>query len=105
MPGVRLDQLLASTAVVLLLAGAPAGRSPDRTNRINAARRRPTPLTPQPLDSPDLPATAAIDTARHGGADPCSGSSRCAGGNSGTHHDRPARLPHLRPPQRRLRPP
>jgi murein L,D-transpeptidase YcbB/YkuD len=57
MPGVRINQLLASTAVILLLAGAPAVTlaGPDDTGA-NAAAVAPTP-TPQPLDSPDLPAT------------------------------------------------
>src|SRR5580693_2507382 len=68
MPGVRINQLLASTAVVLLLAGAPAVTlaGPNDTGA-NAAATTPTPAdadktpaavaTPQPLDSPDLPAT------------------------------------------------
>src|SRR5580698_2388985 len=68
MPGVRINQLLASTAVVLLLAGAPAVTlaGPNDTGA-NAAATAPTPAdtdkapaataTPQPLDSPDLPAT------------------------------------------------
>jgi murein L,D-transpeptidase YcbB/YkuD len=76
MPGVRINQLLASTAVVLLLAGAPAvtlaGPADTATNAtatapdtVNAAA--PTPAdadkataataTPQPLDSPNPPAT------------------------------------------------
>jgi L,D-transpeptidase YcbB len=61
MPGVRINHLLASTAVILLLAGAPAvtlagpsdtaatAAAPDTTNAAAPA--------PQPLDSPDLPAT------------------------------------------------
>src|SRR5580698_8772469 len=53
MPGVRINHLLASTAVVLLLAGAPAvtlaGPNDTGTNAATA--------TPQPLDSPNLPAT------------------------------------------------
>jgi L,D-transpeptidase YcbB len=76
MPGVRINQLLASTAVVLLLAGAPAvtlaGPSDTGTNATAAApdttnAAAPTPAdadktpaavaTPQPLDSPNLPAT------------------------------------------------
>ena len=68
MPGVRINQLLASTAVVLLLAGAPAVTlaGPNDTGA-NAAAAAPTPadtdkapaatVTPQPLDSPNLPAT------------------------------------------------
>jgi murein L,D-transpeptidase YcbB/YkuD len=68
MPGVRINHLLASTAVVLLLAGAPAATlaGPNDTGA-NAAAAAPTPAdadktpaavaTPQPLDSPDLPAT------------------------------------------------
>jgi L,D-transpeptidase YcbB len=68
MPAVRINQLLASTAVVLLLAGAPAVTlaGPNDTGA-NAAAAAPTPAdadktpaavaTPQPLDSPDLPAT------------------------------------------------
>ncbi len=69
MPGVRINHLLASTAVVLLLAGAPAVTlaGPNDTGA-PAAAAAPTPAdtdkaaaaiaTPQPLDSPDLPATA-----------------------------------------------
>jgi murein L,D-transpeptidase YcbB/YkuD len=74
MPGVRINHLLASTAVVLLLAGAPAvtlaGPSDTATtaaapDTANAAAPTPadadkTPAvtaTPQPLDSPNLPAT------------------------------------------------
>jgi L,D-transpeptidase YcbB len=69
MPGVRINQLLASTAVVLLLAGAPAVTlaGPNDTGA-NAAATAPTPAdadkapasvaTPQPLDSPNLPATS-----------------------------------------------
>ena len=67
MPGVRINHLLASTAVVLLLAGAPvitlAGPNDPGAN---AAAAVPTPAdadkapaataTPQPLDSPNLPA-------------------------------------------------
>jgi murein L,D-transpeptidase YcbB/YkuD len=68
MPGVRINQLLASTAVVLLLAGAPAVTlAGPNDSGANAAATAPTPAdvdkapavvaTPQPLDSPDLPAT------------------------------------------------
>src|SRR5580700_5756048 len=76
MPGVRINHLLASTAVVLLLAGAPAvtlaGPSDTATDAAAAApdtanAAAPTPAdadkapaataTPQPLDSPNLPAT------------------------------------------------
>jgi len=83
MPGVRINQLLASTAVVLLLAGAPAVTlaGPDEANTAAASNTAaPTPAdtdkakpaestdqaatpapaaaaTPQPLDSPNLPAT------------------------------------------------
>jgi len=74
MPGVRINQLLASTAVVLLLAGAPtvtlAGPSDPATTAATpdtANMAAPTPAdadktpaataTPQPLDSPNLPAT------------------------------------------------
>jgi murein L,D-transpeptidase YcbB/YkuD len=72
MPGVRINHLLASTAVVLLLAGAPAvtlaGPSDTATNATAAApdttnAATPAPAdadkaaTPQPLDSPNLPAT------------------------------------------------
>jgi L,D-transpeptidase YcbB len=76
MPGVRINHLLASTAVALLLAGAPAvtlaGPSDTATNATVAAPDAanavaPTPAdadktpaaaaTPQPLDSPNLPAT------------------------------------------------
>src|SRR5580704_1665273 len=68
MPGVRINQLLASTAVVLLLAGAPAVTlAGPNDGGANAAATAPIPAdadktpaaiaTPQPLDSPDLPAT------------------------------------------------
>jgi murein L,D-transpeptidase YcbB/YkuD len=71
MPGVRLEQLLASTAVVLLLAGAPAvvlagpgdsGSSaataaPDADKAKPAEISVPTAAAPQPLDSPNLPPT------------------------------------------------
>ena len=75
MPGVRINHLLASTAVALLLAGAPAitlaGPSDTATNAAAAApdtaNAAATPAdadktpaataTPQPLDSPNLPAT------------------------------------------------
>jgi L,D-transpeptidase YcbB len=76
MPGVRINHLLASTAVALLLAGAPAvtlaGPSDPATNATAAApdtatAAAPAPAdankapaataTPQPLDSPNLPAT------------------------------------------------
>src|ERR1700730_16713983 len=68
MPGVRINHLLASTAVVLLLAGAPAVTlaGPHDTGA-NAAAATHTPAdpdkppaataAPQPLDSPNLPAT------------------------------------------------
>jgi L,D-transpeptidase YcbB len=69
MPGVRINHLLASTAVVLLLAGAPAiTLAGPNDPGANATATMPTPAdadkapaataTPQPLDSPDLPATA-----------------------------------------------
>jgi L,D-transpeptidase YcbB len=74
MPGVRINQLLASTAVVLLLAGAPAvtlagpsdtaatAAAPDTTNAAaptpaDADKTPAAVATPQPLDSPNLPAT------------------------------------------------
>ena len=74
MPGVRINHLLASTAVALLLAGAPAitlaGPSDPATTAAapdTATVAAPTPAdadktpavtaTPQPLDSPNLPAT------------------------------------------------
>src|ERR1700723_746730 len=68
MPGVRINHLLASTAVVLLLAGAPAVTLAGPNDAgANAAAATPTPAdtdktpaataTPQPLDSPNLPAT------------------------------------------------
>jgi murein L,D-transpeptidase YcbB/YkuD len=52
MPGVRFDHLLASTAVVLVLAAAPAALA----GTIDAVAHT-TAVTPQPLDSPDLPPT------------------------------------------------
>jgi murein L,D-transpeptidase YcbB/YkuD len=74
MPGVRINQLLASTAVVLLLAGAPAVTlagpadpattvaAPDAANAVaptpaDADKTPAAAATPQPLDSPNLPAT------------------------------------------------
>ena len=68
MPAVRINQLLASTAVVLLLAGAPAVTlAGPNDSGANATAAVPTPadtdkapaptVTPQPLDSPNLPAT------------------------------------------------
>jgi L,D-transpeptidase YcbB len=68
MPGVRINQLLASTAVVLLLAGAPAVTlAGPNDSGANASAAAPTPAdadktpaalaTPQPLETPDLPAT------------------------------------------------
>jgi murein L,D-transpeptidase YcbB/YkuD len=68
MPAVRINHLLASTAVVLLLAGAPAVTLAGPNDPgANAAAAVPTPAdadkapaataTPQPLDSPNLPAT------------------------------------------------
>jgi murein L,D-transpeptidase YcbB/YkuD len=76
MPGVRINHLLASTAVVLLLAGAPAvtlagpsdtatsatAAAPDTTNAAaptpaDADKAPAATATPQPLDSPNLPAT------------------------------------------------
>jgi L,D-transpeptidase YcbB len=52
MPGVRFDQLLASTAVVLVLTAAPAAMAgPNDTPATTGS------VTPQPLDSPVLPAT------------------------------------------------
>jgi len=68
MPGVRINHLLASTAVVLLLAGAPAVTLAGPNDPgANVAAAVPTPAdadkasattaTPQPLDSPNLPAT------------------------------------------------
>src|ERR1700734_3595735 len=70
MPAVRINQLLASTAVVLLLAGAPAitfagpsAPAPTAAAPDTANAAAPTPAdadraaTPQPLDSPSLPAT------------------------------------------------
>src|ERR1700722_5193128 len=68
MPGVRINRLLASTAVVLLLAGAPAVTLAGPNDAgANAAAATPTPAdtdktpaataTPHPLDSPNLPAT------------------------------------------------
>jgi murein L,D-transpeptidase YcbB/YkuD len=89
MPGVRLDQFLASIAVVLVLSAAPVGAlaepltdasvaaaapAPDAANApapvdadkaaakpADSSQQTATPaaaLTPQPLDSPDLPPTA-----------------------------------------------
>jgi L,D-transpeptidase YcbB len=68
MPGVRINHLLASTAVVLLLAGAPVVTLAGPNDAgANAAAAAPIPAdtdkapaataTPQPLDSPNLPAT------------------------------------------------
>jgi murein L,D-transpeptidase YcbB/YkuD len=74
MPGVRINRLLASTAVALLLAGAPAialagandgaaspaAATPDTVNTAAPAPAdadKAAAATPQPIDSPDLPAT------------------------------------------------
>src|SRR5580698_7118107 len=65
MPGVRLDQFLASTAVALVLAAAPIAAHAGQLSQ--AAGHA---LAPQPLDSPNLPsshgdeftATAAVQT-------------------------------------------
>ena len=51
MSGVRFNQLLASTAVVLVLAAAPALAGPNDMATTGS-------ITPQPLDSPVLPPTA-----------------------------------------------
>ena len=55
MPGVRLDQFLASTAVALVLAAAPLAASADPLK--NSERAPAAALAPQPLDSPNLPAS------------------------------------------------
>jgi murein L,D-transpeptidase YcbB/YkuD len=74
MPGVRINQLLASTAVVLLLAGASAvtlagpsdpattAAAPDTANAVaptpaDADKTPAAAAIPQPLDSPNVPAT------------------------------------------------
>jgi L,D-transpeptidase YcbB len=56
MPGVRLDQFLASTAVALVLTAAPIAAFADPLNGGGSAPATAT-LTPQPLDSPNLPAS------------------------------------------------
>ncbi len=53
MPGVRLDQFLASTAIALVLTAAPVAAFADPLNGAPATAT----LTPQPLDSPNLPAS------------------------------------------------
>ena len=64
MPGVRLDQFLASTAIALVLTAAPIAAFADPLKDGAAT----TALAPQPLDSPNLPAsrsgTAATVTAQ-----------------------------------------
>ncbi len=73
MPGVRLDQLLASTAVVLVLAGAPMGALAGPNDTGAAAAGVPTTtgtVTPQPLDSPDLPPTVGSNGATTPAATP-----------------------------------
>jgi murein L,D-transpeptidase YcbB/YkuD len=68
MPGVRLDRLLTSTAVVLFLCAAPIGAFAEPLNANGAAPAPMAPdktgpaLTPQPLDSPNLPPTAESAT-------------------------------------------
>ena len=74
MPGVRLDQLLASTAVALFLSAAPlaALAEPVSNTTTNVGKTALTPaipgsaatLAPEPLDSPNLPPIrgAAADT-------------------------------------------
>src|ERR1700735_20951 len=60
MPGGRLDQLLASTPVVPGSAGAPMGVLAGPNDPGAAAASVPATtgtVTPQPLDSPDLPPT------------------------------------------------
>jgi murein L,D-transpeptidase YcbB/YkuD len=54
MPGVRFDQLLASTAIVLVLAAAPAALAGPNDAAAPATTGS---VTPQPLDSPVLPPT------------------------------------------------
>jgi len=56
MPGVRIERLLASTAVALVLAAAPisARAAQDGAAGANVAAA-PAATNPQPLDSPDLP--------------------------------------------------
>jgi murein L,D-transpeptidase YcbB/YkuD len=54
MPGVRFDQLLASTAIVLVLAAAPAALAGPNDAGAPATTGS---VTPQPLDSPVLPPT------------------------------------------------
>ena len=65
MPGVRLDQFLASTAVALVLAAAPIAAHAGQLSQTAGHA-----LAPQPLDSPNLPsshgdeftATVAVQT-------------------------------------------
>ena len=68
MPGVRLDQFLASTAIALVLTATPIAAFADPLNGSASA------LTPQPLDSPNLPASrssaAATVTAQASDAAP-----------------------------------
>ncbi len=119
MPGVRINQFLASTAVVLLLAGAPAVTLRRRPNA-TAARQtprlpRPTPAdadktpaataTPQPLDSPNLPATSGIVHRPIRRSRPLPRRQPLRRPRLRNPQRRPARRRRLRPQQRRLRPP
>ncbi len=69
MPGVRLDQFLASTAIALVLTTAPIAAFADPLNGSDGAAAT---LTPQPLDSPNLPASrsGAAATVTAQSADP-----------------------------------
>jgi len=57
MPAVRIERLLASTAVVLVLAAAPLSARAGQDSTASATAAMPAAVSPQPLDSPDLPAT------------------------------------------------
>ena len=106
MPGVRINQLLASTAVVLLLAGAPAVTlAGPNDSGANAAAAAPTPADADKAAAVDSDTATArfagpagdhgIDIARYGGADPCPGGSGRACGDCRNPQRPPARLRRL----------
>ncbi len=64
MPGIRVDRLLASTAVLLLLAAAPGGAiaAPMTDQEINAAVPMPEPANVPPPSTADIPSAAQSAT-------------------------------------------
>jgi len=57
MPGVRIERLLASTAIALVAAAAPLSARAAQDGAAGANLAAPVVANPQPLDSPDLPPT------------------------------------------------